>query len=341
MNHRTLGRTGIQVSPLCLGTMMLGAWGNSDPDECARIVGTALDAGINMIDTADVYAFGESEEIVGRAIRRRRDEVVLATKFNSPMDDSPNRRGNSRRWIMRAAEDSLRRLGTDWIDLYQVHRPDPLTDIDETLGALSDLVQQGKVRAIGTSSFPVEEIVEAQWVAERRHRERFATEQLSYSILARHAEAAVLPVAERHNLGVLAWSPLNGGWLTGKYRPGTPPPADSRAARNADHFDFRAEEVRARKLYLTGRLATLAAEAGISMIHLALGFVLSHRAVTAAVIGPRTLEQLTGQLGADAVRLSPDVLDAIDELVPPGTNVSPDDVGHVPPALTDPALRRR
>ncbi|MEV7012089.1 aldo/keto reductase [Streptosporangium sp. NPDC051022] len=341
MNHRTLGRTGIQVSPLCLGTMMLGAWGNTDPGECERIIATALDAGINMIDTADVYAFGESEEIVGRAIRGRRDEVVLATKFGNPMDDSPGRRGNSRRWIMRAVEDSLRRLGTDHIDLYQVHRPDPLTDIDETLGALSDLVRQGKVRAIGTSSFPAEEVVEAQWVAERRHRERFATEQLSYSILARHAEAAVLPVAERYDLGVLVWSPLNGGWLTGKYRRDTVPPADSRATRNADHFDFRAEDVRARKLDLVEKLEALAGEAGLSLIHLALGFVLSHRAVTAAVIGPRTLEQLKGQLGADAVRLPADVLDAIDALVPPGANVSPDDVGHVPAALTDPALRRR
>ena len=329
------------MSPLCLGTLMFGAWGNTDHDECARIIHKALDAGINFIDTADVYAFGESEEIVGRAIRGRRDDVVLATKVGEPMGDSPNRRGNSRRWIMRAVEDSLRRLGTDWIDLYQVHRPDPDTDLDETLGALSDLVRQGKVRAIGTSSFPAEELVEAQWVAERRNRERFATEQVSYSILARHAEAAVLPVAERYDLGVLVWSPLNGGWLTGKYRKDAPPPTDSRASRNADHFDFRAQAVRERKLDLVERLQGVAEEAGVSLIHLALGFVLSHRAVTSAIIGPRTLAQLEGQLGADAVRLPPDVLDAIDEIVPPGTSVNPDDVGYVPPALTDPALRRR
>ncbi|GAA0817876.1 aldo/keto reductase [Streptosporangium amethystogenes subsp. fukuiense] len=341
VNHRTLGRTGIQVSPLCLGTMMLGAWGNTDYDECGRIVDTALDAGINFIDTADVYAFGESETILGKAIKGRRDEIVLATKFHNQMGDSPNRRGNSRRWIMQAVEDSLRRLDTDWIDLYQVHRPDPQTDIDETLGALSDLVRQGKVRAIGTSSFPAEEIVEAQWVAGHRQRERFSTEQPSYSILARHAEAAVLPVAERHNLGVMVWSPLNGGWLTGKYRRDAPLPAGSRAFSNGDHFDFKVEEIRARKLDVTEKLAVLADEAGISMIHLALGFVLSHRAVTSAVIGPRTLEQLTSQLGADEVRLSPEILDAIDELVPPGTNISPDDVGYVPPALTDPVLRRR
>ncbi|MCG5217616.1 aldo/keto reductase [Streptosporangium sp. KLBMP 9127] len=341
MNHRTLGRTGIQVSPLCLGTMMFGAWGNPDHDECVRMVHTALDAGINVIDTADVYAFGESEEIVGRALKGRRDDVVLATKFHNPMSEDPNHRGNSRRWIMKAVEDSLRRLDTDWIDLYQVHRPDPLTDVDETLGALTDLIRQGKVRAIGTSSFPAEELVEAQWAAERRGRERFTAEQLSYSILARHAEAASLPVAERYGMGVLVWSPLNGGWLTGKYRRDAPPPADSRAAVNAEHFDYRAEDVRARKLDLSAKLGDLAAEAGISLIHLALGFVLSHRAVTSAVIGPRTLAQLTDHLGADAVRLAPEVLDAIDELVAPGTSLSPDDVGYVPPALADPGLRRR
>ncbi|GAA5058277.1 aryl-alcohol dehydrogenase-like predicted oxidoreductase [Thermocatellispora tengchongensis] len=341
MEYRTLGRTGIQVSPLCLGTLLLGSWGTTDEDECRRIVHTALDAGINFIDTADVYSFGESEQIVGRAIKGRRDDIVLATKFNNPMDDSPNRRGNSRRWIMRAVEDSLRRLDTDYIDLYQVHRPDPLTDIDETLGALSDLVRQGKVRAIGTSSFPAEELVEAQWAAERRSRERFSTEQLSYSILARHAEAASLPVAERYGLGVMVWSPLNGGWLTGKYRRDAPPPKDSRASTNAEHFDFRAESVREVKLELTEKLGALAAEAGMSLIHLALGFVLSHRAVTSAVIGPRTVDQLASQLGAVEVSLTPAVLDAIDEIVPPGTSLSSYDIGYTPPALTDATLRRR
>jgi aryl-alcohol dehydrogenase-like predicted oxidoreductase len=341
VDHRALGRTGIRISPLCLGTMMFGAWGNTDHDECVRIVRAALDAGVNAVDTADVYAHGESEEIVGRALRGRRDDVVIATKFHNPMGESPNRRGNSRRWIMQAVEDSLRRLGTDWIDLYQVHRPDPLTDIDETLGALTDLVRHGKVRYIGTSSFPAEELVEAQWAAERRGMERFAAEQLSYSIFARHGEAAVLPVAQRYNLGVLAWSPLNGGWLTGKYQADAAPPADSRASRNGEHFDFRSESVRDRKLALAGKLRALAGEAGLPMIHLALGFVLAHPAVTSAVIGPRTMEQLTGQLGADEVRLTPDLLDAIDALVPPGTNVAPGDVGHVPPPLADPSLRRR
>ncbi|SDG40784.1 Predicted oxidoreductase [Sinosporangium album] len=341
MEYRTLGRTGIRVSPLCLGTMMFGAWGNTDHDECERIVHTAVDAGVNFIDTADVYAFGESEEILGRAIKGRRDDLVIATKVNGAMGDSPNRRGNSRRWITRAVEDSLRRLDTDWIDLYQLHRPDPHTPIEETLSALTDLVRQGKIRAFGTSSFPSEDVVEAQWAAERRNLERPATEQLSYSILARHAEGNVLPLAERHNLGIMAWSPLNGGWLTGKYHRDTPPPADSRATRNADHFDYADDPVRARKLDLVDRLTAIADQAGLPLIQLALGFVLSHRAVTSAVIGPRTHAQLVGQLQAHAVRLPPDVLDAIDAVVPPGTVVSPDDIGRTHPALADPALRRR
>lgn len=341
MEYRTLGRTGIQVSPLCLGTMMFGAWGNTDHDECVRMVHRALDAGINFVDTADVYAAGESEQILGRALAGRRDDVVLATKFYNPMGEDPNRRGASRRWIVRAVEESLARLGTDYIDLYQVHHPDALTDIDETLGALTDLVRAGKVRAIGTSVFPAEALVEAQWVAQDRGRERFTTEQLSYSIFARHAEAAVLPVAERHRLGVLVWSPLNGGWLTGKYRRGLDTPADSRAATNADHFDYRSEAVRQHKLDLVESLDSIADQAGCSLIHLALGFVQSHRAVTSAIIGPRTMEQLDSQIGAAGLTLSADVLDAIDALVEPGTDINPRDVGYVPPALTDPTLRRR
>jgi aryl-alcohol dehydrogenase-like predicted oxidoreductase len=341
MEYRTLGRTGIQVSPLCLGTMMFGAWGNTDHDECVRMVHRALDAGINFVDTADVYAAGESEQILGRALAGRRDDVVIATKFYNPMGDDPNRSGASRRWIVRAFEESLTRHGTDYIDLYQIHHPDASTDIDETLGALSDLVRDGKVRAIGTSVFPAEAIVEAQWVSERRGRERFTTEQLAYSIFARQAEAAVLPVAERYGLGVLVWSPLNGGWLTGKYRRGVDTPADSRAATNADHFDYRSEEIRQHKLDLVDRLDEIAEQAGCSLIHLALGFVQSHRAVTAAIIGPRTMEQLDSQLGAAGLELSVDTLDAIDALVAPGTNLNPRDVGYVPPAVSDSALRRR
>ena len=320
---------------------MFGGWGNRDEAECRRMVDTALDAGVNFIDTADEYAFGDSEEIVGRAIRGRRDRIVLATKFHHQMGEGPNRSGNSRRWIMIAVEDSLRRLGTDYIDLYQVHRPDPTTDIDETLGALSDLIRHGKVRAIGTSAFPAEQLVEAQWASERRGRERFATEQPAYSIFARHAEAAVFPVAERFGLGVIVWSPLNGGWLTGKYRRGAPPPEDSRAVNHPDYFDFGDAAIAERKLDLVERLAELATDAGLTLVQLGLGFALSHRAVTAAIIGPRTHQQLESQLPAAGIRLETDVLDRIDALVPPGTTLNPDDVGWSPPALTDSRLRRR
>jgi aryl-alcohol dehydrogenase-like predicted oxidoreductase len=341
MRYRPLGRTGIVVSEFCLGAMMLGEWGNTDQSECHRMVHSALDAGINFIDTADEYAWGGSEEIVGRALRKRRDEVVLATKFNHQMGEGLNRSGNSRRWIVTAVEDSLRRLGTDYIDLYQAHRPDPDTDIDETLGALSDLVHEGKVRAIGSSAFPAEQQVEAQWVSERRGRERFATEQLSYSILARQAEAATLPTAERYGLGVLVFSPLNGGWLAGRYRRGEPAAPDSRAARHPAYFDHGDDAIAEQKYDLVEQLEVVAKEAGLSLLQLALGFVVAHRAVTSAIIGPRTREQLEEQLGAADVRLTDDVLDRIDELAAPGRNVNPDDVGWTPPSIQDPQLRRR
>jgi aryl-alcohol dehydrogenase-like predicted oxidoreductase len=341
LRTRLLGRTGIRVTPLCLGTMMFGAWGNPDHDDCVRIIHTALDAGVNFLDAADVYAHGETEDIVGRALKGRRDDVVLATKFGEPMGSGHNNGGNTRRWIIRAVEASLSRLGTDYIDLYQAHRPDPDTDIDETLGALSDLIQQGKVRAIGTSNFPAEELVEAQWAAQKRGRERFASEQLSYSIFDRHAESALLPVAERHGLGVLVFSPLNGGWLTGKYRPGVEPPADSRARTNGEHFDFRPAEARAAKLSRIEALEAIAADAGVTLIELALGFVLAHRAVTAAIIGPRTQEQLESQLGAAEVTLDAEILDRIDAVVEPGVDLHPAGAGYRPRALSDPTLRRR
>jgi aryl-alcohol dehydrogenase-like predicted oxidoreductase len=340
MRYRKLGQTGVEVSTLALGTMMFGAWGNTDEAECHKVVHEALDAGINLVDTADVYAAGESEEILGRALRGRRDDVILATKVHGPMGTDRNRRGNSRRWIVTAVEDSLRRLGTDWIDLYQIHRPDPSADVDETLGALSDLVRSGKVRMIGSSTFPAEEIVEAQWVAARRGRERFTVEQLPYSAFARGAEAHTLPTCLRFGLGVLAWSPLNGGWLTGKYR-SAETPEDSRASRNAEHFDHRTSSVRSRKVALVEEFAAIASDAGLSMIDLALGFVLAHPAVTSAIIGPRTLPQLRDQLGAGDVSLSGEVLDRLDALVAPGTDINPDDAGYVPPAITDAALRRR
>jgi aryl-alcohol dehydrogenase-like predicted oxidoreductase len=344
VQYRTLGATGIEVSTLALGTMMFGPWGNPDEAECQLMVDQALAAGVNLFDTADVYAHGVSEEILARTLKGRRDSIVLATKGHNEMPGDPldrNRSRNSRVWITRAVEASLRRLGTDYIDLYQVHRPDPRTDIDETLGVLSDLIRQGKIRAIGTSSFPAEELVEAQWVARDRNRERFTTEQPSYSILNRYAESSVLPVAQRHRLGVLIWSPLNGGWLTGKYQAGQALAADSRGSRESEHFDYRLDDVRDRKLAAVKELTTIAEDAGLSLIHLALGFVLAHQAVTTAIMGPRTPAQLAGQLEAADVVLSPQTLDRIDAVIAPGTGLNPDDVGYVPPALTDPTTRRR
>jgi aryl-alcohol dehydrogenase-like predicted oxidoreductase len=341
MRRRTLGRSGISVSPLCLGTMMLGAWGNPDHDEAVRIIRTALDAGINIVDTADVYSAGECEVIVGKALQGRRDDVVLATKANFPMGEDPNRSGNSRRWLTRALDDSLRRLGTDHVDLYQVHRPDPETDIDETLAALTDFVRAGKVRAIGTSTFPAQEIVEAQWVAERRGHARFRSEQPPYSVLTRSVEAAVLPTCAAYGIGVLTWAPLSGGWLSGKYR--RPEDVDlgaGRASRVPRRFDLSVP-ANVAKLEVVEQLAELADEAGCTLPQLAVAFTLAHPAVTAAIIGPRTMEQLTGLLAGASVVLGDDVLDAIDRIVPPGTDVNPADAGWVPPALREVGRRRR
>jgi aryl-alcohol dehydrogenase-like predicted oxidoreductase len=340
MEMRVLGTTGVKVSPLCLGAMMFGAWGNPDHDESVRIIERALDAGINFIDTADVYSAGESEEIVGKALAGRRDRVVLATKVHGRMGDDVNQQGNSRRWIIRACEDSLRRLGTDHIDLYQIHRPDPAADIDETLGALTDLIRAGKICYAGSSTFPPSQIVEAQWTAQRRGRERFVCEQPPYSILVRGVEAEVLPACQQYGMGVIPWSPLAGGWLTGRYRAGGDLPVSRRAERIPQRYDMALPGNRA-KLEAAEKLAALADEAGLSMIHLALGFVLSHPAVTSAIIGPRTMTHLESQLGAADVVLTPDILNKIDEIVPPGTNPNPPDRGYEPPALTDPALRRR
>ena len=341
MSYRNLGTTGVKVSPLTLGAMMFGAWGNSDHDESIRIIHRALDAGINVIDTADVYARGESEEIVGKAIKGRRDEVVLATKFHGAMDDhDPNQGGNSRRWIIREVESSLRRLATDYIDLYQVHRPRPETDIDDTLGALSDLVHQGKIRYIGTSTFLPSQIVEAQWVAERRNRERPVTEQPPYSILARGVERDVLPTADKHGLGILPWSPLAGGWLSGRYRRGEPAPVSSRQQHQPARHDPNSLS-NASKLEAVYQLTELADQAGVSLIHLALAFVLEHPAVSSAIIGPRTPTQLESQLGAEKITLSQDVLDRIDEIVPPGKTINDADRGYSPPSLLEPAQRRR
>ena len=328
------------MSPLCLGAMMFGAWGNPDHDDSIRIIHRALDAGINFVDTADVYSSGESEEIVGKALAGRRDEIVLATKFHGRMGDGPNQRGNSRRWIVQEVDNSLRRLGTDWIDLYQAHRPDPDCDIDETLGALTDLVRAGKIRYLGSSTFPAHEIVEAQWTAERRGRERFMCEQPPYSLLVRGIEADVLPVCSRYGMGVIPWGPLAGGWLSGGYRKGQEPPTSTRADRLPWRYDLSRPENQ-RKLEAADALAVLAEDAGLTLIELAIAFVLRHPAVTSAIIGPRTMEQLESYLTAPEVELDPALLDRIDELVPPGTNFNTADAGYVPPALEQPALRRR
>src|SRR5213080_3500239 len=342
MDRRALAGTGVHVTPLCLGAMMFGAWGERDRDVAIGIIHRALDAWINFIDTADVYSRGESEEIVGRALAGgKRDNVILATKIHGTMGDDPNEFGNSRRWIVREVENSLRRLKTDWIDLYQIHRPEPETDIDDTLGALSDLVHAGKVRYIGSSTFPPSEVVEAQWVAERRGRERFVCEQPPYSILVRGIEAELLPVCRRYGMGVIPWSPLAGGWLSGRFRKGEgAEPSSRRAQMLPQRYDLSLPENQ-RKLDAAEALAKLAEENGMTLIEMALAFVIRHPAVTAAIIGPRTMEHLESQLPAADVKLSDELLDRIDEIVPPGLNVNPRDAGYVPPALADPSLRRR
>jgi aryl-alcohol dehydrogenase-like predicted oxidoreductase len=341
MEMRVLGRTGVRVSPLCLGAMMFGAWGNPDHEDAIRIIHRALDAGINFIDTADVYSRGESEEIVGKALAGgRRERVVLATKVHGTMGEDANEQGNSRRWITREVDASLRRLGTDWIDLYQIHRPDSSCAIEETLAALTDLVRAGKIRYFGSSTFPAHEIVEAQWVSERRGLGRFVCEQPPYSMLVRGVEADVLPVCEQYGVGVIPWSPLGGGWLSGRYRKGAKVPSSHRAKLVANRYDMTLP-VNQAKLEAADRRAALAQEAGLSLVQMALAFVLEHPAVTAAIIGPRTLEQLEGQLGADEIRLDPQLLDRIDEVVPPGTTINPVDRGWDPPSLASPKSRRR
>lgn len=345
MEMRTLGRTGVKVSPLCLGAMMFGQWGNTDHDDSVRIIHAALDAGINFVDTADMYSGGESEEIVGKALAGgRRDDVVLATKAHAPMGKDPNQRGNSRRWLVREVEDSLRRLQTDHIDLYQIHRPAEDTDVEETLDALTDLRQAGKIRYFGSSTFPASQIVQAQWAAEKRHSGRFVTEQPPYSILVRGIEREVLPVCQQYGMGTLVWSPLSGGWLSGKWRKGS---ADTETHRStmmggamAARYDL-SDPVNQRKLDAADALAVLAEEHGLSLVHLAIAFTIRHPGVTSAIIGPRTMDQLTSQLPAADLELSDEVLDAIDAIVPPGTNIRADDAGYAPPWLADASQRRR
>jgi aryl-alcohol dehydrogenase-like predicted oxidoreductase len=332
---RKLGRTGIEVSAYCLGTMMFGKMGNPDHDDCVGMIHRALDAGINFVDTADVYGYSETEEIVGEALKGRRDEVVLATKFNGPMGEGPNRSGSSRRWVIQAVEGSLKRLQTDYIDLYQIHHPDPHTDIDETLSALTDLVRAGKVRAIGSSNLLASDIVEAQWVSQRRGLHRLRTEQPTYSILNRGIEREVLPACRRYGIGVLVWSPLAMGLLTGRYRKNAPRPAGARMHWVPKHLTDE------HKLDAVEQLLTLAEESGHSLTHLAMAFATSHPDVTAAIIGPRTMDQLDDLLAGAALTLGDDILDKIDTIVPPGTDISPLDVSYTPLSLTRTDLRRR
>jgi aryl-alcohol dehydrogenase-like predicted oxidoreductase len=332
MQYRTLGRTGIKVSPYALGALALGtSIGNPDHDDSARIIHKALDAGINFIDTADVY--GESEVAMGKALKGRRDRVVLATKFSRPIGDDPNHQGASRRWIMTAVENSLRRLQTDYIDLYQVHRPDPSTDIEETLSALSDLIHSGKVRAVGTSAMPASDIIEAQWVAERRGLERFRTDQPPYSILSRGIEREVLPIAQRYGMGILVWGPLGQGMLTGRVRKGQQ--TDLRRAHIFRHLNDE------RRIDAVEQLIPLAERAGLPMTHLALAFAIAHPGVTSAIIGPHTMEQLDDLLASADVTLTDDILDQIDEIVPPGTDIGTLDQAYLPPDLQRSNLRRR
>ncbi|WP_454048322.1 aldo/keto reductase [Cellulomonas sp. Marseille-Q8402] len=338
MEQRRLGRTGVSVSPLCLGAMMLGPWGNDDRADATRIIHRALDAGITFVDTADVYSGGVSEEIVGEALRGRRDDVVLATKFFMPMGDDPNQRGGSRRWIMREVEASLRRLQTDHIDLYQVHRPSPDTDVEETLGALTDLVRQGKVRYIGSSSYSGSQIVEAQWASRDRHLERFVTEQPPYSILVRGIEQDVLPTTQRYGMGTLTYSPLSGGWLSGRWRKGAEASPTS-SARPSARFDM-SSPANQRKLDAVEELAQLAEHSGMSLLEMAIAFVIRHPGVTSAIVGPRTMEQLESYLQAAEIALPTDVLDRIDAIVPPGVTINPDDDSYGAAELV-PAARRR
>jgi aryl-alcohol dehydrogenase-like predicted oxidoreductase len=339
VHYRTLGRTGMQVSTLALGAMNFGPIGRTTQDEATALVDAALEAGINVVDTADAYSGGVSEEMVGRALAGRRDDVVLATKGFLPMGEDRNRRGASRRWLVTALDDSLRRLGVDHVDLYQVHRWDPTTSDEETLSALTDLQRAGKIRYFGSSTFPAHRIVQAQWAAREHHLSRYVTEQPAYSLLQRGVETHVLPVTQEYGMGVLTWSPLASGWLSGAVREGREI-ATNRSTLRPQAFDLSRPANRA-KLDAVERLATIADEAGLTMVQLALGFVTAHPAVTSALIGPRTPAHLQAQLAAADVVLPADVLDAVDAVVPPGVDLAPHEKQDTPPALLDPSLRRR
>jgi aryl-alcohol dehydrogenase-like predicted oxidoreductase len=332
MQYRNLGRTGIKVSAYALGTLMFATRiGNPDSEDSIQVIHKPLDAGINFVDTADAY--GDSEEIVGRALKGRRDDVVLTTKVSRPIGDEPNHQGASRRWIMTAVENSLRRLQTDHIDLYQLQRPDPDTDIEETLSVLSDLIHSGKVRAIGTSTMPASDMIEAQWVSERRGLERFRTEQPPYSLLNRGIEREVLPVAQRYGLGILVWGPFAQGLLTGRVRKG-----QTNDLRRAHLFKHLTDE---RRLDVVEQFIALADEGGLRMTHLAMAFAIAHPGVTSAIIGPRTIEHLDDLLAGVDVALSDNILDRIDEIVAPGTDIGTLDQAYQPPSIQQTGFRRR
>ena len=336
MEYTPLGRSGLKVSRLCLGTMTFGRWGNTDHDDCVRIIRRALDEGINFIDTANRYGMGEWEEILGKALEGRREEAVVATKVFMPGPGGVLDRGVSRRHVMLQVEESLRRLRTDWIDLYQVHRFDRTTPLEETLSAFTDLVRQGKVRYLGVSTGTLAEsgdlhfggwkMVESLWVSERRHLERFISTQPPYSILTREAEREIFPVCEAHGFGAIVWSPLEGGWLAGRYRKGQAIPEDSRA-RNptefgaflAPRFDMEAPWA-PRRLDIIEQLVGMADEVEAPLARYATAWVLRHPAVTAAIIGVRTMRHLEDALRALDVRIPEAHGTAIDALVAPGTN---------------------
>ena len=315
MDYRTLGRTGVRVSPLCLGTLNFG--GPTPDDEAARIVDAALDAGINFIDTADSYHEGRSEEAVGKTLAGRRQRVVLATKVHFPTGAGPNDGGNSRLHILRACDASLRRLRTDSIDLYQVHRPSPDVPIDETLGALTDLVRAGKVRYIGCSTHPAWMVIEALAVSERRGFARYVSEQPPYNLLDRRIENELVPMALAHGLAILPWAPLAQGVLAGRYQAGEALPEDSRAARMPGTIYSR--RVTPRGIEAGEQFVALAREHGLTPGQLALLWCKDQPAVTSPIVGPRTLEQMRDVLPVLEMTLTPAQRDACDAINPPGT----------------------
>jgi len=318
MEYRILGRTGVRVSPLCLGTMNFG--GPTPEPESIRIIHQALDAGINFVDTANMYVRGESERVVGKALMGgRREKVIVATKVHFPQSDDPNDRGNSRRHIMQAVDDSLHRLQTEWIDLYQIHRPVFDVPQDETLRALDDLVRQGKVRYIGCSTFPAWMVMEALSLSERYGLARYVTEQPPYNLLDRRIENELVPLALRHNLGLLPWSPLGMGILAGRYEKSDEAPEGSRVARIGA---WAAERITRQGIEAARRVAEVARDKGLTPSQLALLWVKDQPAVTSPIIGPRTEAHLDDALAVLEMSLDDETAATMDEIVPPGTAIA-------------------